>query len=694
MNLLERLQVRTKLIALLAIPTLVAGWMTLGQLIDRWSDAKAMSALQELVATATRAADLAHELQKERGFTAAFQSSNGVLFGPEMLSQRKQVDTMRQNLEQRLPLAAAPDSVYGHLRQSLREAERLGRSREMTDNKTSNSAPTTRYYSGLISELIDAVALVPSEVGKDEVTTRLGSLVQLMRLKEAAGMERAVVAGMLTRGVANVADYRRLLDLASRQETHWVEFRRSATPRHFENLEDKMRAGFARATAAIRSQIISSRDADVPPETVGQIQGNPKLWIAAQTEKIDALRAVEVEMTREFLSKAATWESTGTTGVYAAAGSLLGLIGLVVGIAYGLLGRLLRTLRAATEVAEAIANGNLSAEVATSGTDELGRLSAALAKMQLNLSRVVREVRLGSQEVTNTAAEISQGSTELNQRSVAQAASIEESAATLEQMSATSEQAAETAEQARTLGEKTHTLANDGREIAGHAMEAMTEVRDQSIRIQAITEVIDDIAFQTNLLALNASVEAARAGDQGRGFAVVATEIRSLAQRTGKSSREIRELVTAGTKAVEKGSDWVQRSQDSLEQIATGVSSSTQLLSEIASTSREHSLGISNLNEAISQLDAAAQMNASLVDQSTNSSQLLRQKAAHTLHLVGYFRVATSESVSDGLTKAVEPLPPVEAEPKNPAAVEEERDEDNWEDEESSQSRVKVGDAA
>jgi methyl-accepting chemotaxis protein len=165
----------------------------------------------------------------------------------------------------------------------------------------------------------------------------------------------------------------------------------------------------------------------------------------------------------------------------------------------------------------------------------------------------------------------------------------------------------------------------------------MSQIEASSNEIGQIIGVIDEIAFQTNLLALNAGVEAARAGEAGRGFAVVASEVRALAQRSAEAAKEIKGLISASGRHVEVGARLVGETGSALSRIVQRVADINNLVSEIASSAREQSNGITEVNNAIGHMDQVTQQNAAMVEQATAATHSLRSETEELTRLVGRF---------------------------------------------------------
>ncbi len=300
----------------------------------------------------------------------------------------------------------------------------------------------------------------------------------------------------------------------------------------------------------------------------------------------------------------------------------------------------------ALNLANLIAEGDLSASTSIQRSDEFGQLLDALNRMASQLRKVVGDVRQGVESVSTASAEIATGNHDLSARTEQTASSLQQTASSMEEITATVSQSADTARQANQLAASAAEAAARGGSVVEQVVGNMEQITASSKRISDIISVIDGIAFQTNILALNAAVEAARAGEQGRGFAVVASEVRSLAQRSAEAAKEIKGLINASVERVESGAALVGQTGTVMQEIVASVGRVSDMIGEIAASATEQRDGIAQVNVAVTGLDQMTQQNAALVEQSAAAASSLREQAQRLAEVVSVFRTGTGSSSS------------------------------------------------
>ncbi|MBC7685184.1 MAG: HAMP domain-containing protein [Bdellovibrionales bacterium] len=322
----------------------------------------------------------------------------------------------------------------------------------------------------------------------------------------------------------------------------------------------------------------------------------------------------------------------------------LGVGAIVCGAAFGvfLTRSITRPLSSAVALAQQVASGDLTAEINVTSRDEVGDLLSALKVMNQSLLKTVTEVRSGTEAISTASREIAAGNLDLSSRTEEQASSLEETASSMEELTGTVKQNADNARQANVLAVSASEVAVRGGTVVSEVVDTMASINASSRKIVEIIGVIDGIAFQTNILALNAAVEAARAGEQGRGFAVVASEVRNLAQRSAAAAKEIKHLINDSVSKVDAGGKLVDQAGATMAEIVHSITRVTDIMSEIASASREQTVGIEQINSAISQMDEVTQQNAALVEQAAAAAASLEDQAASLANVVSTFNVGTS----------------------------------------------------
>ena len=314
----------------------------------------------------------------------------------------------------------------------------------------------------------------------------------------------------------------------------------------------------------------------------------------------------------------------GWTGPQVVAAQAVLLLGLAAWALWRVHHRITTALKDADRLAGEIACCNLSTPSRqVDGRHPMALLMERLFQIQVNLVAVVGDARGEIGAFGRLSAGIAQGAQDLSARTESQASSLQETAASMEELASTVRQSAESAQQVLRESERSAELAQRGGQVMAEVSAVVQAIEQSSRKMGQIIATIEGIAFQTNILALNAAVEAARAGEQGRGFAVVAGEVRALAQRSAAAAGEIRGLIGESSTHIGRGAQQMQSAGQTIEQVVQSVAHVSQLMGQIGIATREQSIGIAQVNDAVTDLDRVTQQNAALVEESAASARTM-----------------------------------------------------------------------
>lgn len=293
--------------------------------------------------------------------------------------------------------------------------------------------------------------------------------------------------------------------------------------------------------------------------------------------------------------------------------------------------------KAAAEVALAVANGDLSIDVPDAPAVSL---MGAMGKMKLDLTEIVLAVASGVKGAEDSSRALAATVGEINANTSVQADATSSIAATIEEISASLQNLSNSADLARALSYQTgqeatqggvliKNLAADVKAIADHAQlvsSVVFELEAQQKNVSLIVRVIDEIAEQTNLLALNAAIEAARAGEQGRGFAVVADEVRNLAERTGLSTREIRNTIEVMHKGTSAASEKIAQMLSSVDISVANAAVAEQAITRIIGIAGDSNISVTDITSALHEQSRAVDDIALKIEDVAQMSDDNRQK--------------------------------------------------------------------
>lgn len=357
---------------------------------------------------------------------------------------------------------------------------------------------------------------------------------------------------------------------------------------------------------------------------------------------------------------------------------IISAIGFIVSVFLGIvIARIIA--KPVSEVVHNIDNADLNSQFNSSRKDEIGDLQRSFDKFVLSIKNTLLQVSESSAAVASASTQISSSTEEL-------------AAGAQEQSSQASEVATAVEEMTKTLGETNQNIrkvadgakdakesARKGGDVVGQTISGMkriAEVVNQSAsqvkilgassdKIGEIIGVIDDIADQTNLLALNAAIEAARAGEQGRGFAVVADEVRKLAERTSKATKEIASMIRQiqsdtnqavasmekGTQEVGTGITLAEQAGTMLNDIVGNAQSVADMVGQIAAASEQQSSASEQISKNVEAISTVTQQSASGTQQIARTAEDLNRLTENLQEILGKFNLGGSSAHASGEKK-------------------------------------------
>ncbi len=331
-------------------------------------------------------------------------------------------------------------------------------------------------------------------------------------------------------------------------------------------------------------------------------------------------------------------------------------------------------VRETESIMEQLSSGDLTARMVGDYKGNYKRLQSYTNNLGESLHRIIQEVRDAVSATASASSEISSSTEEMAAGSEEQSQQTSEVAGAIEEMTKTILENTQNASQANEASKNAGNIAKEGGKIVSATIDGMTRIAEvvkrsaqtvqqlgkSSEEIGNIIQVIDDIADQTNLLALNAAIEAARAGEQGRGFAVVADEVRKLAERTTKATKEIASMIRQiqndtqgavssmkeGTQEVEAGKSLADQAGDSLRQIIEGADNVVSIITQVAAASEEQSSASEQISKNIEAISSVTEQSTAGVQQIAKAAGDLNRLTNNLENLVGKFKIKDN-SLSD-----------------------------------------------
>jgi len=286
-----------------------------------------------------------------------------------------------------------------------------------------------------------------------------------------------------------------------------------------------------------------------------------------------------------------------------------------------------------------ISEGDLTFQLKQKYQGEFSTIKESLLILQIKLSETMSTISTSTVQVSSGAKQIADGAQSLAQGATQQAATIQQVSSSISEIAQKTKDNKEMASRAAALANTIKGKAEKGSQQMDEMLDAVKEIDQAGQDINKVIKVIDDIAFQTNILALNAAVEAARAGVHGKGFAVVADEVRNLASKSAEAAKDTGSLIANSIEKAELGSRIAVETSDSLSEIVAGINESAQIINDIAKSSEEQSIGISQINSEIDQVANVVQQNSAIAQESAAASEEMSGQSSMLEELISQFKL-------------------------------------------------------
>jgi len=590
MKLLRHISLKTKVIMIVVISTIMIIYFTGRELYRHFEFEKKKQELTELIVLSKTLSNLIHETQKERGMSAGYLGSKGKKFKDMLPKQRALTDKRVEELKKLVSsmdftkydpeFKKDLDKLYSYLKQ-------LPQIRKKVDNFQISLKDEVKWYTSMNAVILRIIGHTARMAPNETIAMDLAAYTSFLKAKERAGIERAVLSATFGADKFSKGMYTKLIRLISEQNAYVDDFLTFAN--------DEMKQMYFKAIKdASFKEVERMRNIAITKHIDGGFGIDAEYWFKTITQKINILKKIDDNIAKIILKDLNSIKDNAIIE------AIIGVISIIVIFlfSYFIIRAFSLQLRSVKNLIMMIAKDkDLSIEVYIYEDDEFGQIRKALKEFLKSLHEVMISAHKSSIENKQAAKTLEKSFGEITHNIQDEAHIVTEAAETTDHLrDKLNEEAQNSKDVKESIIDANHSLQeaialieetmNDIQHNAQNENELamkLQQLSEDAEQVKNILTVIREIADQTNLLALNAAIEAARAGEHGRGFAVVADEVRKLAERTQKSLGEIDATINVIVQAINTASDDMNKNIENVNKVTEKTGDVQERIEEVSS---------------------------------------------------------------------------------------------------------------